>query len=207
MVKSVQEEVIETRTRARTRRTILQAAVDVFATDKKASMSEVAQHAGVARSTLKRYFPERGDLVDALGHYVEELVTEATERARIAEGFAIEALERLAVELFELRKAAILSFTDETFETEVATAADAVTKSGGDPDEEVREDADIAFYELIERGHEDGTIDPRITPIWAQNLLWSTLYAGWAYSTVTRVSNFEALGVAIYSLRKAVEHR
>src|SRR5699024_12262819 len=108
---------------------------------------------------------------------------------------------------FDVRKAAIRSFTDETFETEVATAADAVTTSGGDPDEEVREDADIAFYELIERGHEDGTIDPRITPIWAQNLLWSTLYAGWAYSTVTRVSNFEALGVAIYSLRKAVEHR
>ena len=207
MVKSVQEEAIETRTRARTRRAILQAAVDVFATDKKASMSEVAQHAGVARSTLQRYFPERGDLVDALGHYVEELVTEATERARIAEGLAIEALERLAVELFELRKAAILSFTDETFETEVATAADTVTKDGVGPDEEVQEDADIAFYELIERGHEDGTIDPRITPIWAQNLLWSTLYAGWAYSTVTRVSNFEALGVAIYSLRKAVEHR
>lgn len=207
MVKSVQEEVIETRTRARTRRAILQAAVDVFASDKKASMSEVAQHAGVARSTLQRYFPERGDLVDALGHYVEELVAEATERARIAEGLAIEALERLAVELFELRKAAILSFTDETFETEVATAADAATKGGGGPDEEVQEDADIAFYELIERGHEDGTIDPRITPIWAQNLLWSTLYAGWAYSTVTRVSNFEALGVAIYSLRKAVGHR
>src|SRR5699024_582647 len=132
MVKSVQEEVIETRTRARTRRTILQAAVDAFATDKQASMSEVAQHAGVARTSLQRDAPERGDLVDALGHYVEELVTEATERARIAEGFAIEALERLAVDLFEVRKAAILASADETFETEVATAADAVTKSGGD---------------------------------------------------------------------------
>src|SRR5699024_10619379 len=103
MVKSVQEEVIETRTRARTRRAILQAAADAFVSDKKASMSEVAQHAGVARRTLQRALPERGDRVDALGHYVEELVPEATERARIAEGLAIEGLERLAVELFELR--------------------------------------------------------------------------------------------------------
>src|SRR5699024_1065086 len=108
MVKSVQEEVIETRTRARTRRAMLQAAVDVVASDKKASMSEVAQQAGEARSTLHRYFPERGDLAAALGHYVEERAAAATERARIAEALAIEALERLAVELFELPKAAIL---------------------------------------------------------------------------------------------------
>lgn len=207
MVKSVQEEVIETRTRARTRRAILQAAVEIFATNKKASMSEVARHAGVARSTLQRYFPERGDLIDALGHYVGELVTEATERARTTEGPAIEAFERLAAELFELRKAIMLSFGDETFETEIVAAAEAATEDGADPDEEAQEDADVAFYELIERGHEDGTIDPRITPLWAQNLLWATLYAGWAHSTVARVSNFEALGMAIYSLRKAVGRR
>lgn len=54
MVKGIQEEVTETRTRARTRGVILQAAVEVFAANNKASMSEVAEQAGVARSTLQR---------------------------------------------------------------------------------------------------------------------------------------------------------
>ncbi|MFE1165937.1 TetR/AcrR family transcriptional regulator [Nocardiopsis sp. NPDC058789] len=189
MVKSDPSEE-ETRTRARTRRAILDAAVDVLGENRAAPLSHVATRAGVARSTLQRYFPERADLVAALGDYASELANEATERARPTEGTAIEAFSRLVSEYFALQKISMLSF------------------GGDDPSQEREEEecgpSDLAFYEVVERGHEDGTIDPRITPLWAQQLLWSTLYGGWLYVSSARVPAFEAHNMCVLSLVKAV---
>ncbi|MEV2276687.1 TetR family transcriptional regulator [Nocardiopsis sp. NPDC049922] len=180
----------ETRTRARTRRAILEAAVEVLGDNSAAPLSEVARTAGVARSTLQRYFPERSDLTCALGEYVEELINEATERARTTDGTAIEAFSRLVAEYFGVRKAILAAFGDQD-----AVRAPADYESGP---------ADLALFDLIERGHEDGTIDPRITPLWAQQLLWSGLYAGAVYVDVARVPAFEALNMCLLSLVKAV---
>lgn len=189
MVKSASSEE-ETRTRARTRRAILDAAVDVLGENRAAPLSQVAVRAGVARSTLQRYFPERADLMTALWDYSEELANEATERARTTEGPAIEAFSRLASEYFALRKISMLAF------------------AGEDPGQEQGDDecgpSDLALYELVERGHEDGTIDPRITPLWAQQLLWSSLYAGWVYVTSAKVPAFEAHNMCLLSLVKAL---
>ncbi|MBQ1080448.1 TetR/AcrR family transcriptional regulator [Nocardiopsis sp. B62] len=189
MVKSAPSEE-ETRTRARTRRAILDAAVDVLGENRAAPLSQVATRAGVARSTLQRYFPERADLVAALVDYTDELANEATERARTTEGTAIEAFSRLVSEYFALRQTAMLSFAgDETVQAQ---------------DEEECGPSDLALYEIVERGHEDGTIDPRITPLWAQQLMWSTLYAGWLHVTTARVPAFEAHNMCLMSLVKAV---
>ncbi|MFI6577503.1 TetR/AcrR family transcriptional regulator [Nocardiopsis sp. NPDC050513] len=182
----------ETRTRARTRRAILEAAIEVLGDNSSAPLSEVARTAGVARSTLQRYFPERSDLKFALGEYVEELVNEATERARTTEGTAIEAFSRLVAEYFGVRKGILAAFGDQD-----ATQESAECESESGP-------ADLALFDLIERGHEDGTIDPRITPLWAQQLLWSGLYAGAVYANVARVPAFEALNMCLLSLVKAV---
>lgn len=189
MVKSAPSEE-ETRTRARTRRAILDAAVDVLGENRAAPLSQVAIRAGVARSTLQRYFPERADLITALGDYANELANEATERARTTEGTAIEAFSRLVSEYFALRKVSLLAFAgDDTVEEQ---------------DEEECGPSDLALYELVERGHEDGTIDPRITPLWAQQLLWSSLYAGWLYVTAAKVPAFEAHNMCLLSLVKAL---
>lgn len=189
MVKSAPSEE-ETRTRARTRRAILDAAVDVLGENRAAPLSQVAIRAGVARSTLQRYFPERADLITALGDYADELANEATDRARTTEGTAIEAFSRLVSEYFALRKVSMLAFAgDDTAE---------------ERDEEECGPSDLALYELVERGHEDGTIDPRITPLWAQQLLWSSLYAGWLYVTAAKVPAFEAHNMCLLSLVKAL---
>ncbi|KOX15203.1 TetR/AcrR family transcriptional regulator [Nocardiopsis sp. NRRL B-16309] len=189
MAKSVTAEE-ETRTRARTRRAILEAAVRVFGDNPKAPLSEVAETAGVARSTLQRYFPERADLTCALGDYADELIREATERARTTEGTALEAFSRLAAEYFALQRVVMLAFGNEDH-TEP-------------PSEEECGPADLAVFDLVERGHEEGTIDPRITPLWAQQLLWAGLYAGWSYVAVARVPAYEALNMCLLSLVKAV---
>ncbi|MBE1457067.1 AcrR family transcriptional regulator [Nocardiopsis terrae] len=189
MVKSASSEE-ETRTRARTRRVILDAAVDVLGENRAAPLSQVAAHAGVARSTLQRYFPERADLITALGEYSDELAQEATERARTTEGPAIDAFSRLVSEYFELRRVAMIALGGEEQVQEY--------------DEEACGPSDLALYELVERGHEDGTIDPRVTPLWAQQLLWSSLYAGWLYVNVARVPAFEAHNMCLMSLVKAL---
>ncbi|MGW5878683.1 TetR/AcrR family transcriptional regulator [Nocardiopsis terrae] len=189
MVKSASSEE-ETRTRARTRRVILDAAVDVLAENRAAPLSQVAAHAGVARSTLQRYFPERADLITALGEYSDELAQEATERARTTEGPAIDAFSRLVSEYFELRRIAMIALGGE--------------EQAQEYDEEACGPSDLALYELVERGHEDGTIDPRVTPLWAQQLLWSSLYAGWLYVNVARVPAFEAHNMCLMSLVKAL---
>ncbi|MFE9245421.1 TetR/AcrR family transcriptional regulator [Nocardiopsis sp. NPDC006938] len=189
MVKSAPSEE-ETRTRARTRRAILDAAVDVLGENRSAPLSQVATRAGVARSTLQRYFPERADLVAALGDYTDELANEATERARTTEGTAIEAFSRLVSEYFALRQVAMLSFTAE----------EGVREQG----EEECGPSDLALYGIIERGHQDGTIDPRITPLWAQQLMWSALYAGWVHVTTARVPALEAHNLCLMSLVKAI---
>jgi len=192
MVKTAQTEDAETRTRARTRRAILQAAVESLGADRTAPLSAIARAAGVSRSTLQRYFPERGDLECALERYVWELVDEATERARPTEGPAIDALERLVAELFELRAPVMLVSGDAEAE-------------GENDDEEGP--ADLAMRALVERGHEDGTVDPRITPAWFHHLLWAVLYTGWSYGASAEVSGYEALRLTVHSFLKAVEHR
>ena len=189
MVKSAPAEE-ETRTRARTRRAILETAVDVLAENRAAPLSQVATRAGVARSTLQRYFPERADLVAALEGYANELAAEATARARTTEVTAIETFSRLVSEYFGLIKDIMLSVGGEEMAAE--------------HDEEECGPSDLALYELIERGHEDGTIDPRITPLWAQQHLWATLYAGWTYTTVAKVPAFESHNMCLLSLVKAV---
>ena len=71
----------ESATRTRTRQAILAAAVTVFARDPSAALGEVAAAAGVGRTTLHRYFPERSDLLSALVVHVLEQVAAAM-RAR-----------------------------------------------------------------------------------------------------------------------------
>ncbi|MFW5416997.1 helix-turn-helix transcriptional regulator [Nocardiopsis sp. CNT-189] len=181
----------ETRTRARTRRAILEAAVSVLAERSAAPLSDVARAAGVARSTLQRYFPERSDLMAALGDHADEVLREATERARPAEGTGAEAFVRLAAEYFPLRDAIMLAWGSGEDIEDLAWAEE--------PGE-----YDRALYALVERGHADGSMDRRIGPLWAQQLLWGHLYSGWAYCHQASVPRHEALNLCLYSLVKSV---
>ncbi|MFD6949994.1 TetR family transcriptional regulator [Nocardiopsis sp. TSRI0078] len=191
MVKSAPSEE-ETRTRARTRRAILEAAVAVLGENSSAPLSQVAEAAGVARSTLQRYFAERADLVCALGEYAEELINEATERACTTEGTGLEAFRRLVPEYFGLQKVIMLAFGNED--------------SWNETSQEEWGAADLALYALVERGHADGSIDPRITPAWAQQLLWAGLYAAWTHVGISRTPAYEALNMCVYSLVKMMEN-
>src|SRR5690606_32804216 len=133
----------ETPARARTRGAILEAAARVLGRDPAASLGEIADAAGVARSTLHRYFPERADLLDALGDYVEERVTQATARARLDMGPAPAALARLCQVYFETWDLWMLRYTRIALE------------GCEDPVDPQEVDADLLT--LVERGHAEGS--------------------------------------------------
>lgn len=172
--------------RSRTRNAILEAAVTVFINDRSASLSEVAERAGVARSTLHRYFPERSDLVNAVCTYARDEVERIREASRIDEGPASEAVVRLAVAYLEVWDSVMWDYME-------AEAA------GAHPDDA----EDVALTRLIDRGFADGTIDPSIPNGWIQHAMYAMLYSAWDYIRSGH-SRHEAAKLCEASIRKLI---
>lgn len=183
---------VETPTRIRTRNAILRAAVSVLAQNQSASLGEIADAAGVARSTLHRYFPERTDLIDALRKYADEAIKAATDRALLDEGPAVDALVRLCHEYFDLWDTIMWSYWESMKECEDGSAFD--------------EQYDPSITALIERGHREGSIDPAVPNDWIQQVLWALLYSAWELIRQGG-SRHEALTLALDSLRRLTTPR
>ncbi|MFD0969940.1 TetR/AcrR family transcriptional regulator [Plantactinospora endophytica] len=181
---------VESRARARTRRAILDAAITVLSQHSSASLGDVADAAGVGRTTLHRYFPERADLLTALSADVLAQIDAAAERAQLDRGPAPDALDRLCQEFFELGDILMCVFSQpELMNT---------------PAWEECSDADRALIRLVERGHAEGTLDPALDPLWVQQVLWSVLYAAWQHTRENSVSKHRALDLCLRSVRKVV---
>ncbi len=74
---------------------ILDAGVELLASDPDTSMSEIARRAGVVRATIYAHFPTRTDLLDAVMEHAVAQVADATRRAEPRRGEPVEALERV----------------------------------------------------------------------------------------------------------------
>jgi len=181
---------VESRARARTRRAILDAAISVLSQHSAASLADVADAAGVGRTTLHRYFPERADLLTALSADVLARIDLAAERAQLDRGPAPEALERLCQEFFELGDILTCVFSQPELVDTTAW-------------EECGE-ADRALIRLVQRGHAEGTLDTDLDPTWVQQVLWALLYATWQHTRDNGVSKHQALNLCLRSLRKVV---
>ncbi len=179
--------VADTPTRIRTRTAILQAAITALSQDPAASLGEIADTAGVARSTLHRYFPERTTLIAALPAYAEEQINAATSRARLDEGPAADGLLRLCNEYFDQWNTLMWAYMESL-------------NDGADPSD-FYEQLDPDVTALIERGQADGTIAPDVPNAWLQQMLWALLYSGWEYARQGS-SKHEALTLTLSSLRR-----
>ncbi|WP_433543776.1 TetR/AcrR family transcriptional regulator (plasmid) [Streptomyces sp. CA-294286] len=177
--------------RGRTRRAILDAAATVLAQNQAASLADVAAAAEVGRTTVHRYFPERSDLLRALGVDVLDKVAAATVRARTEDGPAMAALERLGQELFELGESLTLVFDESLAGT---------WKWEGWEDET---EADRALARLIDRGHAEGAFDTGLDQDWIVQVLWSLLYVAWQRGRDGGTKH-EALTLCLRTLRKSV---
>ncbi len=176
----------ESGARARTRRAILDAAVAVLSADRSASLGDVAQAAHVGRTTLHRYFPERADLVDALGTEAVERTRAAVAAARLDDGDPVAALRRLAFEYFDLGPWYMVLFNE---------------LSGGEPEFWAESDAaEEPVRELLRRGQADGVLDDQLTVPWLVRTLWWMLFNAWAMHDEGEASRADALRMAVRSI-------
>ncbi|XUK60379.1 hypothetical protein ABMA10_00245 [Plantibacter sp. RU18] len=147
----------------RTKRAILETAAQILPLAPQSSLADIAQTADVSRSTIHRYFPERGSLIRALAVHAYELSDAAI--TEVADDFT-DPVERLrAIALNQLDIGPLMTFLYQ------------------DP----AISADEAFWQRL---REDGDpIDPileavagprpRLPIAWMRRAYWNVLYVGW----------------------------
>jgi AcrR family transcriptional regulator len=180
----------ETGVRARTRRAILDAAIETLTRTPNASMGDVATAANVGRTTVHRYFPERSDLIGAISVDALERIGQATARARLDDGPAPAALARLCQEYFELGDVMNLLFT----------MSDLFFR----PEWQEESEDDRVLLRVIERGQREGTIDPELPAEWFQQVLWSLQYTAWEMVRSQDKPKHDALTLCLRTLAKAI---
>ncbi len=139
----------------------MSAAIEVLTDNVAASMGEIATAAGVARSTLNRYFPDRAALIEGIEAYVESQYEEAVREARTSDGVGLAAYLRIVDEMLErLDSLGWWMRGNEDYDLD-----------------EFDCEADQGIIAVIQRGHDDGTIDPLFTPTFMVGATWSLLTA------------------------------
>lgn len=150
----------ESPTKERTRRAILRAGIGVLSGNPGAALGEIAEAAGVARSTLHRYYPDRAALSAAVEAFVVAEYADAISRSRPDDGTGLAAYTRLCGELIDAREVFAWWMRGE--------AADEVP-------EDSEEDRLVAG--IVRRGHADGSIDRELDVAWLVGHIWCGLFA------------------------------
>jgi len=171
----------ESRTRSRTRRAILGAAASVLAQNRAATLPEVAEAAGVSRTTLHRYFPDREALINAAVLDSEQAIEHAVTEARIDQGPPREAMRRLVMAYLHVGDRLVFLFNDPHVMRAYgvgqpdgdAAPADPATDPAADP-----ANGPDPVLDLVKRGQAERVFDPDLSPQWIQHVLWALVYTG-----------------------------
>lgn len=186
------DSAVESGTRSRTRRAILDAAIQTLRRNPAATLGEIAAEAEVGRSTLHRYYPERADLLVALGQDALDRLGAALERARPDDGPADVALRRMSHECFDLGPVLALVFGDPH--------ALANQKFW-----ERLDSIDAPLITLIERGQAEGSLAGTLAVPWIRRMLWWTLLTGWEsfeHEGYSRTEALEAIDTTISGITR-----
>jgi AcrR family transcriptional regulator len=154
------------RARSRTRRAILSAAASVLGRDYHATLAQIADAAGVGRTTMHRYFPDRTGLINAAIEDSLAAIEQSVTDAAIDLGSPIEAMRRLVTAMVAVGDRLVFLFGDPR-------VLEGRNAPGAAPPPE---DPVIA---LIKRGQAEGAFDPSVSPEWIQRVLWSLVYTGY----------------------------
>lgn len=153
----------ESGVRGRTRRAIVDAAITVMTDNPAATLSDIAEVAGVGRSTLHRYFPERSDLLRAVALEVHAASNAAIAAADPSCGPVLTALRRVVESQLDLGPIVLFIYTEPTIQADPELAAHLDT-------------GDEAIAEILSRATADR---PEYPPGWARRVFWSLLLAGY----------------------------
>lgn len=150
----------------RTRRAIIDAATAVLAHDSRASLGDVALAAGVGRTTLHRYYPDRATLIRALAQESFEATKAAFTASALDTGTATEGLQRLLQEMIAIgdRFAFLLREPSLADDAEVQAAERRSTQK---------------LKALIERGQADMEFTTALPAAWIAEVLGTLVYGAW----------------------------
>lgn len=148
---------------ARTRAAIIEATVSVLATNRTATLPVIAQAAGVGRTTVHRYFPDRDQLIREATIDSIAVVRELGRRAATDQGTPIEALHRLVDSFFSASGRIVFLFGDPAALLNV-------------PADEQPEDDFV--MDLIRRGQAEGVLTSDLSAVWLQHALLALILRG-----------------------------
>jgi AcrR family transcriptional regulator len=185
---------VESSVRSRTRRAILSAAASVLANDPDATLPVIAEAAGVGRTTLHRYFPDREALVAATVADSVAALEQAVADSAVEDGPPVEAMRRLVAALVAVGDRLIFLFADPR--VLAAHGTDLVTAAQGDP-----------VIGLIERGQADGVFDAGVDPDWIRHTLWALVYTGWEAARDGRLPRHGVTATVIRTLEGGIHTR
>ena len=166
---------------------IVDAAIDTFARNPGASLSDVARRAGVGRASLHRYFPSRGDLVTAISRQCMDEIDAATAAALADARTARERLSRMMEAVVPLGDRyhflATEAFHDESlqarYEEDLAWVAPPGGRAEGGRRHRPRRSAQLGGREYrhagvarLVGGGGGGDLRPRTPPTWRFARCW-----------------------------------
>ncbi len=149
--------------RERTRKAILDAAMEVLSEHPAAPVADIAAAANVGRSTVHRYYPERADLIRALAIHVHAISSAAIDAADPTNGPPIAALRRVVECQLDLGPIVLYIFNEPTVVS----------------DRELMEHLDTGDEAIIEVLARAATDRPDMPPGWARRVFWALLQAGY----------------------------
>ncbi|WP_233213670.1 TetR/AcrR family transcriptional regulator [Mycobacterium hubeiense] len=156
-------DTLESGTRSRTRKAILDAAMSVLADNPVATLADIAAAAEVGRTTVHRYFPERADLIRALARHVHALSNAAIEAADPTHGPPIDALRRVVEGQLDLGPIVPFIYSEPTVTADPELMAHLDTG-----DEKI-----IEVLARVSAGHE------ATPPGWTRRVFWALVIAGY----------------------------
>ncbi|GAA3804217.1 TetR/AcrR family transcriptional regulator [Amycolatopsis tucumanensis] len=177
-------------TRDRTRSAILSAAATLLGRDYQAKLAEIADAAGVGRTTLHRYFPDRATLIKAAVEDSIAAIEASVADAAIDRGPALDAMRRLVAAMVAVGDRLVFLFGDPR------VLAEHGPDGGTPPDDPV-----IA---LIERGQAEGVFDPGLTPQWIQRVLWALVYTGHTEGELSGVPRHGIVDTVVKTLHNGI---
>ncbi len=151
----------------RSQKALLRAGMELLNANPDATLSDIASHAGVGRTTLYRQYETRERLINAVAVYALGALNEVTdpiERQATSALDAVRLLFELAMPLTE--ELQFLMRLDQWGEADPSVAE--VSKRHA---EEMRE--------LVELGKKEGSIDRTLPTPWVVNLIDGLFIVGW----------------------------
>ncbi len=144
---------------------ILDAAERLLERGGQATISAVATEAGLSRVTVYAHFPTREQLLKAVAERAIRLATVETEAARLDEGSAADALDR------------VVALSWRVLDRHQAMARATAEQLSSDDRRRLHETLLAGFRRLVDRGREQGCFRSDLPPEWLVASFYALIHA------------------------------